>query len=47
VEAIAYADARLEAPKTVNEIYTPDELTEALDADPDRATAFYAQTLGR
>ncbi len=46
-EAMGYADAGVKAPKVVREVPTPDELTDALDADPELADAFYALTPGR
>lgn len=46
-EAMGYADAGLRAAKKVAEIELPDELVDALDADPELAEAFYALTPGR
>ena len=46
-EAMGYADAGLAAPKVVREVAIPEELTDALDADPQLAEAFYALTPGR
>ena len=46
-EAMGYADLGITAPKTVREVPIPEELTDALDADPDLAEAFYALTPGR
>ena len=46
-EAMDYADAGVKAPKVVREVPIPDELTDALDADPELAEAFYALTPGR
>lgn len=42
-----HAEAGTKPPKTEREIDTPDELTEALDADPELAEAFHALTPGR
>ncbi len=41
------AEAGTKAPKAEREIDLPDELTEALDADPELAEAFQALTPGR
>lgn len=46
-EAMGYANAGIIAPKVVREVAIPDELTDALDADPELAEAFYALTLSR
>jgi len=46
-EAIGYADQGLHQPKDEIEIELPDELGEALDADPELAEAFHALTPGR
>lgn len=46
-EAMGYAAAGLKPPKTAQEIELPDELTEALEADPELAQAFAALTPGR
>jgi uncharacterized protein YdeI (YjbR/CyaY-like superfamily) len=46
-EAMAYADKGLKPPKEKHEIELPDELVEALDADPELAEAFHALTPGR
>jgi uncharacterized protein YdeI (YjbR/CyaY-like superfamily) len=46
-EAMGYAQAGLLPPKEPSEIDLPDELVEALDADPDLAEAFAALTPGR
>jgi uncharacterized protein YdeI (YjbR/CyaY-like superfamily) len=46
-EAIGYADQGLRQPKAEVEIELPDELGEALDADPELAEAFHALTPGR
>ena len=42
-----HAEAGTKPPKVEREIEMPDELTEALDADPDLAEAFQALTPGR
>jgi uncharacterized protein YdeI (YjbR/CyaY-like superfamily) len=46
-EAMAYADAGTCAPRDMGEIDLPDEMIEALDADPELAEAFAALTPGR
>jgi len=46
-EAIGYAEAGIKAPKIIRAVPIPDELTEALDADPALAEAFNALTPGR
>lgn len=46
-EAMDYATAGIVAPKTPREIDIPDELIDALDADPELSEAFYALTPGR
>ncbi|PVA08306.1 YdeI/OmpD-associated family protein [Thalassorhabdomicrobium marinisediminis] len=46
-EAKEYADKGLKPPKTVKDHNVPDELTDALDADPELADAFAALTPGR
>jgi uncharacterized protein YdeI (YjbR/CyaY-like superfamily) len=46
-EAIGYAKQGLRQPKDEIEIELPDELGEALDADPELAEAFHALTPGR
>lgn len=46
-EAMAYAKAGLLPPKTAAEVELPEELVEALDADPELAEAFWALTPGR
>jgi uncharacterized protein YdeI (YjbR/CyaY-like superfamily) len=46
-EAMAYAEQGLLPPKEVTEVSLPDELVEALDADPELAEAFAALTPGR
>ena len=42
-----HAEAGTQAPKLTRDLDTPDELTEALDADPKLAEAFQALTPGR
>ena len=42
-----HAEARTRPPKAEREFDMPDELTEALDADPELAEAFHALTRGR
>jgi uncharacterized protein YdeI (YjbR/CyaY-like superfamily) len=44
---MGYADAGLKAPKAQAEIELPDELVEALDADPELSEAFASLTPGR
>jgi len=46
-EAMGYAEAGVTPPKEVREIELPEELTEALDADPELAEAFHDLTPGR
>jgi uncharacterized protein YdeI (YjbR/CyaY-like superfamily) len=46
-EAISYAKAGLKPPKADTQYDIPEELTDALDADPDFAEAFAALTPGR
>jgi uncharacterized protein YdeI (YjbR/CyaY-like superfamily) len=46
-EAMRYADAGILPPKREREVELPDELVEALDADPALAEAFHALTPGR
>jgi uncharacterized protein YdeI (YjbR/CyaY-like superfamily) len=46
-EAKSYADAGIKPPKETTEIDLPDELVEALDADPELAEAFHGLTPGR
>ncbi|MEY1554103.1 YdeI family protein [Yoonia sp. R2331] len=46
-EAMEYAAAGFHPPKVVREVPIPDELIEALDADPELAEAFAALTPGR
>jgi uncharacterized protein YdeI (YjbR/CyaY-like superfamily) len=47
IEAMGYAEAGLLPPKVQTDITLPDELVEALDADPALAEAFHALTPGR
>lgn len=46
-EAKRYAEQGLTAARSVRQLDWPDELTEALDADPELAEAFHALTPGR
>jgi uncharacterized protein YdeI (YjbR/CyaY-like superfamily) len=46
-EAMGYAEAGIKAPKSAEEDEAPEELTEALDADPELAEAFERLTPGR
>jgi uncharacterized protein YdeI (YjbR/CyaY-like superfamily) len=46
-EAMGYARAGVLPPKEPGDLELPDELVEALDADPDLAEAFHALTPGR
>ncbi|MCL4128238.1 UNVERIFIED_CONTAM: hypothetical protein GTU68_020268 [Idotea baltica] len=46
-ESMGYAASGIRAPRTVKEYDIPEELTDALDADPDLADAFAALTPGR
>lgn len=46
-EAMGYAEAGIVPEKTVRELDWPDELTEALDSDPELAEAFHTLTPGR
>lgn len=46
-EAMAYAEKGLKPPKAEGGFDLPDELVEALDADPELAEAFHALTPGR
>jgi uncharacterized protein YdeI (YjbR/CyaY-like superfamily) len=46
-EAIGYAVAGINAPKIQTEVDVPEELTDALDADPELAEAFHNLTPGR
>ena len=47
VEAMGYAEAGLKPPKDDTARELPEELIEAMDADPDLAEAFHALTPGR
>lgn len=46
-EAMAYAEAGIKPPKDQSELELPEELVEAMDADPELAEAFHALTPGR
>jgi uncharacterized protein YdeI (YjbR/CyaY-like superfamily) len=46
-EAMGYAEAGIRPPKEEHELELPDELVEALDADPELAEAFHGLTPGR
>lgn len=46
-EAMGYAEAGIKAPKVERVVEMPDELIDALDADPELAEAFHALTPGR
>jgi uncharacterized protein YdeI (YjbR/CyaY-like superfamily) len=46
-EAMGYAEAGIQPPKEASDIDLPDEMIEALDADPELAEAFHALTPGR
>ena len=46
-EAKGYAEAGIKPPRENDEIELPDELVEALDADPELAEAFHRLTPGR
>ena len=46
-EAMGYADAGIKPPNVVREVPIPEELIDALDADPELAEAFHALTPGR
>ncbi len=46
-ESMGYAEAGIRPPKEVGDIDLPDEMTEALDADPELAEAFHGLTPGR
>ena len=46
-EAMGYAEAGIRPPKEEVEVELPDELVEALDADPELAEAFHRLTPGR
>ena len=47
IEAMGYAEAGIKPPKEQSEIELPDELVDALDADPELAHAFHSLTPGR
>ena len=46
-EAMGYAEQGIKPPKISREVAWPEELAEALDADPELAEAFHALTPGR
>ena len=46
-EAMGYAEAGIKPPKEQRELELPDELVEALEADPELAEAFHTLTPGR
>jgi uncharacterized protein YdeI (YjbR/CyaY-like superfamily) len=46
-EAMGYADAGITPPKEDRDIGLPDEMTEAMDSDPELAEAFHGLTPGR
>ena len=46
-EAMEYAEAGIKPPKVQTELELPDELVEAMDADPELAEAFHGLTPGR
>lgn len=46
-EAMGYAEAGLRPPKETRALELPDELVDAMDADPELAEAFHALTPGR
>jgi uncharacterized protein YdeI (YjbR/CyaY-like superfamily) len=46
-EAMGYAEAGIKAPKVERGVEMPEELIDALDADPELAEAFHALTPGR
>lgn len=46
-EAMAYAEQGITPPKVQHELELPDELVEAMDADPELAEAFHSLTPGR
>ncbi|MEL7042579.1 MAG: YdeI/OmpD-associated family protein [Pseudomonadota bacterium] len=46
-EAMAYAEAGIKPPKNETTLDLPDELVDALDADPELAEAFHKLTPGR
>lgn len=47
LEAMAYAEAGIRPPKVAQALELPDELVDAMDADPELAEAFHALTPGR
>lgn len=47
LEAMAYAEAGLRPPKVAQALELPDELVDAMDADPELAEAFHRLTPGR
>lgn len=46
-EAMGYAEAGIRPPKEAHALELPDELVDAMDADPELAEAFHALTPGR
>ncbi len=46
-ETMGYAEAGIKPPRTETDLDLPEELTEALDADPEMAEAFHNLTPGR
>ena len=46
-EAMGYAEAGIKPPKEASDIDLPEELVEAMDADPELAEAFHTLTPGR
>ena len=46
-ESMGYAEAGIRPPKEASDIDLPDEMTEALDSDPELAEAFHGLTPGR
>lgn len=46
-EAKGYAEVGLRAPREATDVDLPEDLTQALDADPELAEAFHALTAGR
>lgn len=47
LEAMAYAEAGIRPPKVAQALELPDELVDAMDADPELAEAFHRLTPGR
>ncbi|WP_066253138.1 YdeI/OmpD-associated family protein [Hydrogenophaga flava] len=47
LEAMAYAEAGIRPPKVAQALELPDELVDAMDADPELAEAFHRLTTGR